>query len=45
MKNQYIKPNSEFLDTVPGALICQSPVDGAGGSTSDYGEDFENIFG
>ena len=45
MKNQYIKPESERLDVFPGALICQSPVDGMGGSTSDYGEDIENIFG
>ena len=43
--NQYIKPDSELIDAVPGSLICQSPVNGAGGSTSDYGEDIENIFG
>lgn len=45
MKEYYVKPLAEMLEHDNGCVLCQSDVNGLGGSTSDYGQDIENIFG
>ena len=45
MTKTYHKPELRELDLDYDRLLCMSDVSGAGGSSSDYGEDDENIFG
>ena len=44
MSETYLKPEIRVLDLDYDRLLCLSDVSGAGGYTSDYGEDDENIF-
>ncbi len=44
MSETYLKPEIRVLDLGYVRLLCLSDVAGAGGYTSDYGEDDENIF-
>jgi hypothetical protein len=44
MKNNYVKPELRAVDLFLDSAFCLSDVDGAGGSTSDYGEDDETLF-
>lgn len=44
MTKTYLKPDLRVLDLDYDRLLCMSDVTGSGGSTSDYGEDNENIF-
>lgn len=44
MKYNYLKPELRVVDLFLDSTFCLSDVDGMGGSTSDYGEDDENIF-
>ena len=45
MKKNYVKPVLRAVDLFLDSNFCLSDVEGAGGTTSDYGEDDENIFG
>lgn len=42
-KTEYKVPEIEAVDFVGVETLCQSPVS-SGGSTSDYGQEDENIF-
>lgn len=44
MTETYLKPELRILDLDYDRLLCMSDVSGVGGSSSDYGEDDENIF-
>lgn len=45
MKTTYLKPELREVLVDYDRFFCLSDVSGAGGSTGDYGEDDENIFG
>lgn len=45
MKTLYVKPELREVLLDYDRNFCLSNVTGAGGSTGDYGEDDENIFG
>ena len=45
MTETYLKPELRVLELDYDRLLCLSDVSGAGGTTGDYGEDDENIFG
>lgn len=44
MTENYKKPELRVQDLDYDRLLCMSDVTGTGGSSSDYGEDDENIF-
>ena len=44
MKYYYVKPELRVVNLSLDSTFCLSDVDGAGGSTSDYGEDDEPLF-